>query len=132
MVAALATLITNAALQTHQTASLYYIDKVAAGLVPPGPELLQKGTVYVRYEFPIIGLMWTVLWCVKASFLALFWRLFDGLPRYRRIWWGVAIFAFLAYVGCWIGSAWTCHPPSIYFSFGKRFISSQLLSPFEC
>lgn len=131
MVTALAVLITNAALQTHQTASLYYIDDVAAGIVPVGPELIQEGDVYVRYEFPIIGLMWTVLWCVKASFLALFWRLFDGLPRYRRVWWGVSIFAFFAFVGCWIGSAWTCHPPSVYFAFGKCCNDAKLLGLFE-
>ena len=119
MVAALVVLIVNAILQTLQTESLYYIDYVSNGLLPADAELLRQGNIYVRYEFPIIGLMWTVLWAVKGSFLALFWRLFDGLARYRRIWWIVAIFTFLTYVGCWIGSAWTCHPPSVYFMFGE-------------
>jgi hypothetical protein len=80
------------------------------------------GNIYVRYEFPIIGLMWTVLWCVKASLLALFWRLFDGLPQYRRMWWVVVVFVALSYVGCWIASAWTCHPPSTYFDFGMSHL----------
>ena len=56
--------------------------------------------------FTIIGLFWTIVWSVKASFLALYYRLFDGLPHYLRIWWFVAVFTALAYVGCWIASVW--------------------------
>ena len=38
----------------------------------------------MRYEFNIIVLFWTVLWGVKASFLALYWQLFTGLAVYKR------------------------------------------------
>lgn len=103
MIAALVVLTVNAILQTLQTESLYYILYVSVGRLPVDEELVRQGNTYVRYEFAIIGLMWTILWCVKASFLALFWRLFDGLPSYRRLWWMVVVFSFFAYVGCWIG-----------------------------
>ena len=55
---------------------------------------------------------------VKASFLAFYWKLFDGLPKYKKWWLMVAIFAFASYAGCWIASALTCHPASLYFEFG--------------
>ncbi|KIX06814.1 uncharacterized protein Z518_04790 [Rhinocladiella mackenziei CBS 650.93] len=119
MVASFIVLTVNAVLQTLQTESLYYILYVSVGRIAAGEELITQGNIYVRYEFAIIGLMWTVLWCVKASFLALFWRLFEGLPPYKRLWWVVAVFSALAYAGCWIASAWTCHPPSTYFQFGQ-------------
>jgi hypothetical protein len=119
MITALLVLAVNAVLQTLQAPSLYYLVDVEAGRVPAGEPLLVQGNIYVRYEFTIIALFWTVLWCVKASFLSLFHRLFDGLPKYRLWWWGVVVFAALAYVGCWIASAYTCHPPSTYFQFGK-------------
>ena len=32
----------------------------------------------------------------------------------------VSIFVFASYVGCWIASAMTCHPASIYFKFGEQ------------
>lgn len=101
MLAALMFLTTNAILSTLQSPSLYYLVDVSVGRVPAGAPLLVQGNIYVRYEFVIIGLFWTVLWCVKASFLSLFYRLFDGLPNYRRLWWAVVLFSGTSYIGCW-------------------------------
>jgi hypothetical protein len=67
-------------------------------------EFLTRGTRFLKYEFAIIGFFWTILWLVKASFLAFFYTLFEGLPKYRKMWWGVVVFAFLAYAGCWTAS----------------------------
>ncbi|KAF5858713.1 hypothetical protein ETB97_003881 [Aspergillus alliaceus] len=58
-----------------------------------------------------VGLFWTVLWAIKGSFLALFWMISDGLPTHRRACSGIALFAFLAYIGCWLASVFICHPP---------------------
>jgi hypothetical protein len=118
MVLAFVFLLANAILQTLQTSSLYYLVDLSSGRVAPGPQLLVEGNIYVRYEFPIIGIFWSVTWSVKGSFLALYYRLLDGLPRYRRLWYGCVAFTICAYIGCWFASAWTCHPPSTYFQFG--------------
>lgn len=119
ILAALTFLVVNAVLQTLQAPSLYYLVLVSVGRVPAGEALLAQGNEYVRYEFVIIALFWTITWCVKAAFLSLYWRIFEGLPEHRRMWWVVAVFSASAYVGCWIASVWTCHPPSTYFDFGK-------------
>lgn len=118
LLAALFFLLTQAILQTLQNHSLYYLIYASAGEVPAGKALLDQGNIYVRYQFVIIVLFWTVTWSVKYSFLALYYRLFNGLAIYRKIWWAVVIFAAMTYVGCWIASVWTCHPPSTYFDFG--------------
>ena len=118
-------LLINAILTTLQAPHLYYVARGTAGLVPMDERLMQHGNAYVRYEFASIGLFWTVLWCVKASFLTLFWKLFEGLHGYRRWWWGVVVFTVLAYVGCWIASVLNCHPPSDYFDFGKSYPCSM-------
>jgi hypothetical protein len=112
-------LLINAVLQTMQTHSLYYLVDLSSGRVQPGPELLVQGNKYVRYEFTIIGFFWTVTWCVKGSFLALYYRLLEGLPHYRKMWYVCVAFTICAYIGNWFASAWTCHPPSAYFKFGK-------------
>ncbi len=112
-------LVINALLQTLQTPHLYYLVFAGAGRVSAGQPLLDAGNAYVRYEFVIIALFWTVLWCVKASFLALFYRLFVGLKTYKRNWWAVVAFTAIAYVGCWLASALNCHPAGNYFKFGK-------------
>ncbi|KAJ5676280.1 hypothetical protein N7536_012452 [Penicillium majusculum] len=114
MLLALAFLITNAILQTLQAPHLYYMV-----LNMTGPDIVHHGLHYTYYEFAIIGVFWSVLWSVKASFLALFWMISNGLPRYRRVWWATVVFAAVAYIGCWIASVYTCHPPSNYFKFGK-------------
>ena len=112
-------LVSTAILQTLQAPHLYYLEKGNAGLVPIDVVFLRHGNQYVRYEFTIITLFWTVLWSVKASFLALYWQLFTGLAAYKRWWFGVAVFVFGAYVGCLIASALNCHPASSYFHFGR-------------
>jgi hypothetical protein len=113
---ALAFLITNAILQTIQAPSIYYVVSN-----PTGPDIVFHVMRYTYLEFVTIGLFWTVLWSVKASFLALFWGIFRELPQphYRYAWWVVSIFAGLAYVGCWMASIFTCHPPADYFKFGE-------------
>ncbi|KAK5166446.1 uncharacterized protein LTR77_007989 [Saxophila tyrrhenica] len=118
MLAALFFLGTNAVLQTLQAESLYYVVYASVGLRPM-EGLLDEGNIYVRYQFAIIALFWTIVWSVKASFLVLYWRLFDGLKADRRILLGVAAFTVAAYIGCWFASVWTCHPPSTYFDFGQ-------------
>lgn len=118
-------LIVNAILQTLQAPQVYYLVYLSAGRYQVGEETLVQGNQYVRYEFAIIALFWTVLWSVKASFLALYHRLFQAvnLPYSRWFWWFVSVFTFLAYVGCWLASAYTCHPPSNYFHFGMSVCS---------
>lgn len=114
MLLAVALLITNAVLQTLQAPHLYYVV-----LNITGPDIVHHGLRYTHYEFAIIGIFWSVLWSVKFSFLALFWMISDRLPRYRRVWWATVVFVALAYIGCWMTSVYTCHPPSDYFQFGK-------------
>ncbi|KAL4748447.1 hypothetical protein BDW72DRAFT_195746 [Aspergillus terricola var. indicus] len=107
-------LITNAVLQTIQTPHLYYIV-----LNPTGSDIVSHALKYVHYMFAIIGLFWSVLWSVKAAFLALFWAMTNNLPHYRRWWLGIVVFTFGSYAGCWFASAFTCHPPSTYFKFAQ-------------
>ncbi|PLN78485.1 hypothetical protein BDW42DRAFT_195802 [Aspergillus taichungensis] len=110
---ALAFLITNAVLQTLQTPHLYY-----TALTPRGPEIADHAVLYKKYEFAIIGIFWSVLWSIKGSFLALFWMITQGLPRYIWAWWVVAGFVVSSYIVCWLLSALNCHPPSEYFKLG--------------
>lgn len=97
-----------------------YFAKIGVEMTIAGKyELFLRGNRFLKYEFTIIGFFWTVLWLVKASFLAFFYTLFEGLPKYRKAWWAVVVFSFLAYVGCWVASINNCHPPKNYFTLGK-------------
>ena len=112
-------LLTMAILQTEQMPSLWYLTYLMAGRVLPDETTAPRVEQLTRWQFPIIKLFWTVLWSVKASFLAVFFRLVQPFTVLRRLWYCVDVFAFLAYVGCWLGSALTCDPPLDYFKFGN-------------
>lgn len=116
---ALATLLTLCILETIQLRSLYYITAVIAGVIPIGDKLISTTEDYLRFEFPIIILFWTVLWCVKAGFLALYYKLFRDLALYRRVWYALATFTFLAYVGCLITLCLSCGHISNFFAFAQ-------------
>lgn len=111
-----ACLLTMAILQTQQMDALWYTTYLSSGRIPPIPEEIQKQTTQLtRWQFPIIKLFWVVLWSVKASFMAVFYRLVQPFPLIRRLWYCVAVFTFLAFVGCVVASTLTCSPPSDYF-----------------
>ncbi|KAG0650869.1 hypothetical protein D0Z07_2442 [Hyphodiscus hymeniophilus] len=114
---ALTTLLTSCILQTIQLPSLYYLLAIIAGVVPVSVDLISATEKYLRFEFAIMILFWTILWCVKASFLALYFKLFRELRIYRRVWYTLAAFTLLAYVGCCITLATSCHPISNFFKF---------------
>jgi hypothetical protein len=114
---ALATLLTSCILQTIQLPSLYYMLAIIAGVIPISTELISAVENYLRFEFAIMVLFWTVLWCVKASFLALYFKLFQELAMYRRAWYILAAFTLCGYAGCWITLSTSCHPISNFFKF---------------
>ena len=112
-------LLTMAVLQTEQMPSLWYMTYLGAGRVLPDQDTGPRTEQLTRWQFPIIKLFWTVLWSVKASFMAVIFRLVKPFPVLRRLWYCVAVFTFLAYVGCWLASALTCSPPLDYFKAGN-------------
>jgi hypothetical protein len=116
---ALATLLTLCIVETIQLRSLYYITAVVSGEMPISGDLIGTTEDYLRFEFPKIILFWTVLWCVKAAFLALYWKLFRELAIYRRVWYLLATITFLAYVGCVITLCTSCGNVSNFFKFAQ-------------
>lgn len=119
---ALASLLTLCILETIQLPSLYYITGILAGVVPitSAEDIISQTEHYLRFQFPIIILFWTVLWSVKAAFLALYWRLFRDLTWYRRAWYALAVFTFLAYGGCVTTLSLSCGPDvRNFFAFNK-------------
>jgi hypothetical protein len=119
---ALAALLALCVLETIQLPSLYYITGILTGAVPltTFEAIVAQTEHYLRFQFPITILFWTVLWSVKAAFLALYWRLFRDLKWYRRAWFVLAVFTFLTYGGCVITLCLSCGPDiRNFFAFNK-------------
>ncbi|KAG9250045.1 uncharacterized protein F5Z01DRAFT_684196 [Emericellopsis atlantica] len=113
-------ILTMAILQTQQMNALWYTTYLIAGRLDftDVEGISQMQIELKRWQFPIIKLFWTTLWSIKASFLALFYRVIRPLPVLRRLWYCVCVFCALAYIGCWLASALTCTPPGQYFKAG--------------
>ncbi|KAJ4289311.1 hypothetical protein N0V88_007062 [Collariella sp. IMI 366227] len=112
-------LLTMEILQMVQRPALWYFTYMRAGRVLPGAQSVYWQGQLKRWQFPIIKLFYTVLWSVKGSFLALFYRFVKPFTWLRRAWYCVATFVVLAYIGCFLQSALACNPPADYFVPGK-------------
>ena len=62
-------------------------------------------------------LLWTTLFFVKASFLALMWSVFEISTTFRKFWWAVSAYTFIAFLVCIICELWTCGSPSDFGNF---------------
>lgn len=120
-------MLTMCILQTEQMDALWFMTYITAGRIAAEPqEIAAQSRQLTRWQFPIITIFWTVLWSVKAGFLTLFFRLIQSFRILRRLWYVVAVFATIAYIGCVLASTLTCDPPSDYF---KGAYSQPLLCP---
>lgn len=111
-------ILTMAILQMEQMNSLWYVTYLRAGRIVPDATTPKRSEQITRWQFPIIKLFWTTLWAIKGSFMTVFFRLVKPFPILRRLWYCVAAFTIIAYIGCWLSSALTCNPPSNYFKAG--------------
>jgi hypothetical protein len=66
----------------------------------------------VHLELAELLLLWTILYFVKASFLALYWQIFAVSTRFRVMWWSTAIFIAISWAATFISSFWHCGSPS--------------------
>lgn len=72
-----------------------------------------------RWHFALVYLFWVALWCVKASFLAMFYQVMYPFRVQRVLWYIVTIFVTLAFLGCAISSIFNCEGnPGDYFHAG--------------
>ena len=59
-------------------------------------------------------LMWTTIYAVKASFLALLWNVFSVSANFRRLWWVITVYTFLTFWVIFLSEFWQCGSPTNY------------------
>lgn len=126
-------LIALAVLYTVGHKDLFYVLRIAAGQLPPPTteaglqDLIAKSEFVLKQSFASMICFWSCLWTVKASFLAFFYQLSDGLIWDRRLWYAVAIFVSLSYIAIIIDFPLTCGNVENNFKFRSSclFIESN-------
>ncbi|KAK1518128.1 hypothetical protein CPAR01_15777 [Colletotrichum paranaense] len=121
MVFAWLCLLTMAILQMQQMDSLWYVVELEAGRFVPASkrEAELQLEQWLRWSYALTYLFWTGLFAVKASFLNVFFRLVSPIPWLRKVWYGIAMFCLLSYIGGWLSGSLICDTPSDYFRAGK-------------
>ena len=64
-----------------------------------------------RLSLAISLLLWTSLYFVKASFLALCWNIFKISTRFRKVWLCVVVYNLLTYIAIIVWVTWPCYRP---------------------
>lgn len=70
---------------------LYELYAISAGTKPFNLEFLPKYNTFMRYNAPFQILFYSALFCVKFSFMALFYRI-SAKVKSLRIWWFMVFF----------------------------------------
>ncbi len=102
-------LITSAIIYTFLIDPLCGWRDVAYGLKPPSQTFKPNVEIFRKLEFAVILCFWTCLWTVKASFLAFFYPLSNGLRTDRILWYCVTGFIVLGYIASVISYPIACH-----------------------
>ncbi|KAK0251910.1 hypothetical protein LTR91_006460 [Friedmanniomyces endolithicus] len=96
---ALVVLIANGAVMTAMAPSMYELLAVSVGREIPTPAVMMRVSFYLKCQLASTILFWSCLWSVKASFLAFFRQLSEGLLWPRRAWWAVTIVTLMSFLG---------------------------------
>ncbi|OQD99394.1 hypothetical protein PENSOL_c006G00486 [Penicillium solitum] len=91
VVLAWAIILTAAAIWQIQGKILYEFYAISAGTKPFTLEFLPRYYTFMRFNAPFEILCYSSLWCVKFSFMALFYRI-SAKVKSLRIWWFVVLF----------------------------------------
>ncbi|KAK0112797.1 hypothetical protein ONS95_014529 [Cadophora gregata] len=134
VVFALLLLIASAIMYTIILKPLYTMSRVAAGLSPMPMDaigvakFISDTNFYLRVQFAITLAFWTCLWVVKASFLAFFFPLTNGLIWARRFWYAVAAFCAGGYIACVVSYPISCSEFTVGACATMRQIDLSLVS----
>lgn len=95
---------------------------LTAGVVGAA-ERLDRETLYLRYHFCLLILLWVTLWAVKFSLLLFFWRMFDSIQtRAKAFWWVVCGLTASTFVVALFIQLFACETPANLFIVGKDAI----------
>jgi hypothetical protein len=71
-------------------------------------------------------MFWCVIYTVKASFLALYWQIFEVSNRFRLCWWLVTAYTVLTFLITIPSYFWNCGAPNDFLNMGNSR-SNQLM-----
>lgn len=96
---------------------LYAMGLITEDEIPKGNESRNS-----KYNSANSLIFWCVIYTVKASFLALYWPLFEWSKRFRISWALVAVYMFLSFGVTLMIPFWLCGNPKYFPDTQRKFI----------
>ncbi|CAG8887277.1 unnamed protein product [Penicillium egyptiacum] len=84
-------MLTAAVIWQVEGKALYELYEISAGTKPFNPEFLPRYNTFMLFNAPLQILFYSALWCVKFSFMALFYQI-SAQVESLRIWWFLVLF----------------------------------------
>ena len=82
---------------------------------PPPVEIPHMLRLHLAFNL----VFWCIIYLVKASFLALYWHLFEISTRFRVVWWAATGFTVASFLASVLLFLWHCGSPAKLFDAGK-------------
>jgi len=79
----------------------------------------QDPIIHAKFTVADILLFWLLMYAVKASFLALYWELFNISMRFRIAWIATAVFTTMSFAVTWVSIFWRCGSPKDVINLSK-------------
>ncbi|KAL8884087.1 MAG: hypothetical protein Q9215_007785, partial [Flavoplaca cf. flavocitrina] len=98
--------------------TMFELDRIANGEEAFTPAFLPPAAVFLKMQFAIIVLFWTIIWIVKVSFLIFYRKLYARLPGGLLRWYLVSGFTAVTYLLAWAFQLGSCVPIKHYFTLG--------------
>ena len=100
--------------------TMFELDRIANGEEAFTPAFLPPAAVFLKMQFAIIVLFWTIIWIVKVSFLIFYRKLYAKLPGGMLRWYLVSAFTAVTYLLAWAFQLGSCVPIKHYFVLGEN------------
>ena len=88
---------------------------------------IEDPVISLRLELAEDMLFWTCLYLVKATFLALIHSIFNISVKFRKAWWAVTLYTFIAFWPVVLSELWQCGAPSDYANPGACDLDKTML-----
>ena len=75
--------------------------------------------LYMKLDYANIIMFFCVIYSVKASFLALYWQIFEVSQSFRVAWWGITSYTIVSFLISLLAIFWKCGSPAHMLDTGK-------------
>jgi hypothetical protein len=87
---------------------MYLNSAVARGVQMPPPDFVNRSEGFLKITVAIFFFFYSILWCIKLSFLFFFRRLYINMGRWMKLWWTTFVITVATWAVCVVMIEYKC------------------------